>query len=283
MQGCEPSAKYGQGFSFRTDDQTIISGRVVGSDGEAFLFLHGFPDFWASLEPLASRINPDGRNMFLDLRGFGDGAAGRPQHDYRLSSVAEDVTAAIDWLGLDNVTFVGHDWGAAVGWLLWMKDPAGIARYFLLSSPNPYAFFEAMQDPRQWEMSAYARDLALARNDTVIDVAELARWSDDPDHRLALEVALARSSIPARFGYYAQNYPHSRKAPDIPAVKGRKPISLVYGRDDPYIASRSYELSRSYTNDNCRIRGIDGGHFIHFKNADDVANIFLEWIKDHDS
>lgn len=259
-----------------------MSGRVFGSDGPVVFFLHGFPDFWASLEHLASRINPDGRNVFLDLRGFGESASGGPRHDYRLSSVASDITAAINWLGVDNVTFVGHDWGAAVGWILWMRDPATIARYFLLSSPNPYAFFEAMQDPQQWEMSAYARDLARSGDENATEIAELSRWIDDPRHRNALEEALASSSRSARSGYYTQNYPQSKQAMDVPVVKGKRPLSLVYGRDDPYIASRSYELSRSYTNKDCRIEGIAGGHFIHFNNADAVADIFLEWIKPDD-
>lgn len=257
----------------------VVSGRVFGSDGPVVLFLHGFPDFWASLERLASCINPNGRNVFLDLRGFGDSASGCPRHDYRLSSVANDIIAAIEWLGVDNVTFVGHDWGAAVGWLLWMKNPASIARYFLLSSPNPYAFFEAMRDPQQWQMSAYARELARFESDKAIEIAELARWTDDPDHRKALEEALAKSSTFARSGYYRQNYPQSKKALDVPVVKGQRPLSLVYGRDDPYIASRSYELSRSYITKDCRIHGVIGGHFIHFNNADEVADIFLEWIR----
>jgi len=266
-------------FSFRTDDQTLVSGRVFGSAGPVVLFLHGLPDFWESLERLARCINPNGRTVFLDLRGFGDSASSGPRQDYRLSSVANDITAAIDWLAVDKVTFVGHDWGAAVGWLLWMRDPATIARYFLLSSPNPYAFFEAMQDPQQWEMSAYARDLAGSESEKATEIAELARWTDDHKHRNALEEALAKSSIYARFGYYRQNYPQSKKALDVPVVKGRTPLSLVYGRDDPYIASRSYELSRSYVTKDCRIHGINGGHFIHFNNYVELANIFLEWIK----
>jgi pimeloyl-ACP methyl ester carboxylesterase len=256
----------------------VVSGRFSGSCGPVALCLHGFPDFWASLEPLASRINPNGRNVFLDLRGFGDSASRGPGHDYRLSSVANDITAAIDWLGVDKVTFVGHDWGAAVGWLLWMRNPAAIARYFLLSSPNPYAFFEAMQDPQQWEMSAYARDLARSESGEALEIAELSRWTDNPNHREALKDALSKSSPSARSGYYGQNYPQSKKAFDLPVVKGKRPLLLVYGMDDPYIASRSYELSRSFATEDCRIRGINGGHFIHFNNSDEVADIFHEWV-----
>ncbi len=42
---------------------------------------------------------------------------------YRMDELANDVIGLIDALGYEKVNLVGHDWGAAVAWVLANKHP----------------------------------------------------------------------------------------------------------------------------------------------------------------
>src|SRR3981081_4550713 len=91
----------------------------VNGDGRPVVLLHGFPDsgrLWRNqLEPLASA----GFKVIVpDLRGYG--ASGKPSgvDDYSLLLLASDVLAILDRLGVEKAHVVGHDWGAALAWVM---------------------------------------------------------------------------------------------------------------------------------------------------------------------
>ena len=77
------------------------------------LFLHGNPTssyLWRNVIP---HVQDKGRCLAPDLIGMG--ASGKPDMDYRLAEHIAYVDAFIEVLGLDNLTFVMHDWGVALG------------------------------------------------------------------------------------------------------------------------------------------------------------------------
>lgn len=86
---------------------------IEAGEGAPILFLHGNPTssyLWRNVIPL---VAPAGRCIALDLIGMG--ASDKPQIAYRFFDHARYLEAAIDQLGLDDVTLVLHDWGSALG------------------------------------------------------------------------------------------------------------------------------------------------------------------------
>src|ERR1700716_504693 len=81
--------------------------------GDPIVLLHGNPTssfLWRNVMPALSDL---GRCLAPDLIGMGQ--SGKPDIAYRFFDHARCLTAWFDVLGLDKVTLVGHDWGAALG------------------------------------------------------------------------------------------------------------------------------------------------------------------------
>lgn len=257
---------------------TRVSYRTIGDGGPVFVFLHGFPDFWESLMPLARRINPTGTSVFLDLRGCNE--AGQPDEPkaYGILAVASDAAALARALGRRHMIFVGHDWGGAVGWWLWMQGAEGYRAFVSISAPHPSALLAGMQDEEQWQASTYAREIAAGGTREGFDMTRLAEWSNDPSHRARLVAALERSSAFAMASYYAQNYPRTRDARLDGLPAGRAPFLLVYGATDPYMMADTFERSRDYGGDRVSVAAVEGGHFVHVAQTDAVSDSIKRWL-----
>ncbi|WP_428953106.1 haloalkane dehalogenase [Streptomyces sp. cg35] len=96
--------------SFMTHQET---GPGSGSgDGPAVVFLHGNPTssyLWRGVVPYVAE---QARVLAPDLIGMG--ASGKPDIGYRFADHARYLDAWLDAVGLDEVVFVGHDWGGAL-------------------------------------------------------------------------------------------------------------------------------------------------------------------------
>ena len=108
--------------------------------GVPVLLLHGFPDtadLWdAQMQPLASN---GFRAIAPDMRGRG--ASDKPARvdDYALTLIVQDVVALLDGLEIERAHVVGHDWGAAVAWLLAALHPQRVNRLIAISVGFPGA------------------------------------------------------------------------------------------------------------------------------------------------
>jgi N-formylmaleamate deformylase len=70
----------------------------------------------------------------LDVRGRGLSHSG-PDLDYRLDSLADDLSGFIAALGLSSVTVLGHSMGARIAIRAVTRNAAGIARLVLVDPP----------------------------------------------------------------------------------------------------------------------------------------------------
>ncbi|HEY8599804.1 MAG TPA: haloalkane dehalogenase [Thermomicrobiales bacterium] len=85
---------------------------LEAGSGDPILFLHGNPTsayLWRDVIP---HVAPHGRCLAVDLIGMG--RSGKPPLAYRLIEHIAYIDTFIDALGLNGITFVGHDWGVAI-------------------------------------------------------------------------------------------------------------------------------------------------------------------------
>jgi len=242
------------------------------------VFLHGIPDFWASLLPLAEKLNPSGQNIFLDLPGFNGSQSPDRLTGLRIDRVVPALQLAISRLSREPVVFVGHDWGGVFAWWLWLTRATGIDRFVTISAPHPAAFVKSMSDDVQWTMSGYARNLATMPEPIDLDLPALASWPMDAAHREALLEALQRSDPNAIAGYYRMNYPLARNYEISGVPGGCVPLLLLYGRSDPYVAETTFLGALDFANDKLEVGAIDGGHFIHLLQVPEVAAAVKKWM-----
>ncbi|MDN3517149.1 haloalkane dehalogenase [Aquisalimonas lutea] len=113
---------------------------IEAGSGAPVVFLHGNPTWsyiWRNVIPF---VAPHARCIAPDLMGMGysDPSSGG---GYRFFDHYDAIAAFIDRLGLDEVTFVGHDWGCS------------IAFHYLANHPRRVrgiAFLEGMVGSLAW-------------------------------------------------------------------------------------------------------------------------------------
>lgn len=105
-------------------------------EGDPVVLLHGWPQHWYAwrlvIPPLAVRY----RVLAIDLRGFG--WTDIAWEGFEKESMADDIVAVLDELGIDRAKLVGHDWGGWIGYLLAMRRPDLVERLVALSIPPPF-------------------------------------------------------------------------------------------------------------------------------------------------
>jgi non-heme chloroperoxidase len=101
-------------------------------DGEAIVFLHGWPDSWFSFSRLLAFLPQHYRAFALDQRGFGDSE--RPAAGYGIAGLAADVRAFLDAVGIERATVVGHSFGSFVARRFALDYPERAARLVLIGS-----------------------------------------------------------------------------------------------------------------------------------------------------
>jgi len=93
---------------------------VTSGSGPAVLLLHGWPQTWYAWRRVAASL-ADYTVVMPDLRGFGNSA--KPGSGYDAATMAADLRGLLSTLQLEDVTVVGHDWGAVFGCVLAASYP----------------------------------------------------------------------------------------------------------------------------------------------------------------
>jgi pimeloyl-ACP methyl ester carboxylesterase len=119
------------------------------------LLLHGFPDsshVWRHQVP--ALVSAGLRVIAPDLRGFGESDRPGAVDDYRLRHIVADVVDLLDGLGIEKVSVVGHDFGAAVAWIFAATFPTRVERLVVMSvgNPNTHRTRSIAQRQRSWYM-----------------------------------------------------------------------------------------------------------------------------------
>lgn len=115
-------------------------------DGAPVLFVHGNPTssyLWRNVMPYVAEGR---RAIAVDLIGMGD--SDKPDIEYSFVDHYRYFSAFIDAMNLNDVTLVGHDWGATLAWEYARRNPQRVKRLAFMEGVLPPAFpapsFEAM-------------------------------------------------------------------------------------------------------------------------------------------
>jgi pimeloyl-ACP methyl ester carboxylesterase len=233
-------------------------------DGAPIVLVHGWPQHWWLWRSVLGPLAGEHRLLCPDLRGLGWTEA--PRGEIRKEQLATDLLALLDALGLDRVTFVGHDWGAFTGMLLALRAPERLDALVVLSIPHLWV---RPRDPRAPLGMAHALPLStlpaavpyvadaalrLGRVRGSYTRAERKVYTDvlrDPDRQRAsssyYRTFLLREASQLLSGAYARQ-------------RLRVPTTLVAGDRDPVI--RYADLGGANADDLVveRLSGL--GHFL---------------------
>eukprot|EP00928_Gymnodinium_smaydae_P087259 TRINITY_DN71544_c0_g1_i1.p1 TRINITY_DN71544_c0_g1~~TRINITY_DN71544_c0_g1_i1.p1 ORF type:complete len:379 (-),score=70.10 TRINITY_DN71544_c0_g1_i1:35-1138(-) len=102
----------------------------------AVLLMHGWPESWYSWRHQLKALDKAGyRAIAPDMRGYGGTSAPVDVAEYNVYTLAADMLALLQHLGISRVALVGHDHGANLGWKLALLHPNVFVCYVAMSVP----------------------------------------------------------------------------------------------------------------------------------------------------
>ena len=251
-------------------------------EGPAVVLLHGFPDthiVWR--KQIAPLMAAGYRVLAPDLRGYGGSDAPRAVSAYQLKHVAADVLAMLDQLGIVRARVVGHDWGAAIGWMLCMGAPERIEQYVALSVGHPAAFARAglMQMLRSsymmWFLVPGLAEKSLAAGDFYVmnrftsDRAQVGHWKKNlrEPGRMTAALNYYRANVPGGIGLAGQSEPV------------RVPVMGVWSSGDPALVETQMRDSTNYVAEYFRYERIDGAdHWLQVTASERLNALLLDFF-----
>jgi pimeloyl-ACP methyl ester carboxylesterase len=245
---------------------------ATAGSGPPLLMLHGWPEHWFMWRKLIPELARTHRVICPDLRGFGWSDA--PPGAYDKETLADDVVALLDALGLDSVQLVGHDWGGWTGFLVCLGHPERVERFVALSILHPWpeargvdkgvlvaaAYQLPIATPfvGQWALRAASwpieQGLRAAGGDAFDDeaVASYAERMRQPERARATS-ALYRTFLTRELPQLREGrYDHLRL---------EVPTRLVLGADDAVVTPSALAGYEEHADDMV-VEVIEGGHFL---------------------
>jgi pimeloyl-ACP methyl ester carboxylesterase len=257
---------------------------VDEGDGPPVVLLHGFPDtalLWRHQVP--ALVGAGYRVIAPDLRGRGRTEAPARVEDYGLRNVVADVAGLLDALGLGRAHVVGHDWGAAVAWLVGALRPERVDRLAVLSVGHPSAWgrpsLEALQ--KGWYRLLFlfegvAEEL-LRRDDWYLAREMLPGYRDLNQALVELD---RPGALTAGLNWYRANLPaHRLLGPPrtLPAIQA--PTLGAWSSGDLYLTEERMLRSGEFVQGPWRYERFEGaGHWIPLDEPERLNALLLEFL-----
>lgn len=251
-----PTSSFSQNY-VESFDGTNIAYEEYGEGETTLFFVHCWmcnQDFWKNQIDIFSK---DYHVVTIDLAGHG--ASGDEREIWSIESLAKDVTAVADELGLDNIILIGHSMGGPVS--LFAADMLGDRVIGVVGVDN---FQDIEQVGTEEQVEQFTAPMEADFKNTVHSFVAYRMFPAGSDSVLVDKVAAAMSNGHKRAGIdlISELFLNSPK----PLVeKLQVPIVVIYSDHFPI----KYDVlkSASADADSIMINGV--GHFPHLEKPDD--------------
>ncbi len=248
--------------------------------GPAVLIVHGFPDHPVGFFDLAERLAEAGYRCVLPaLPGWAPSGAA-PGGDYSPQAVGRDLIAVLDELGIRRCAYIGHDWGAELGFPMVATNPERFTRMLSLAVPHPTGYRVRRSSFAELRSAWYAVYLAYATG--AADIAREPGWLEalieswSPDLRWArrdqvLTWVRKPGVLEAICAYYRSNLDSDLDPTVIPIA-----TTIIHGEDDGCIGPAAYPDFSEYFPAGVETHVLAGcGHWPHLEASRETDEIIL--------
>ena len=251
--------------------------------------MKGFPDsshLWR--HQIAALTGAGYRAIAPDLRGFGQSDMPQAASDYLIPTLMSDVTGILDTLGVERAHVVGHDWGAAIAWMLATLQPERVDRLVAISVGHPglFARLPIEQREKSWYMLLFqfegVAEQLLQADDWRL-FRELFRECGDVERHLE---DLARpGALPAALHWYRANVaPAAPLAPPLAFPPVKAPTLGIWSSGEHHLIEESMLRSAELVAGPWRYERIEGAsHWIPVDAPERLNELLLEFFAGKDA
>jgi pimeloyl-ACP methyl ester carboxylesterase len=259
--------------------------------GEPLVLLHGWPQNWWAWRRVIPALAERFRVICIDTRGSGWSSV--PSGPYDKETMADDVVAVLDEMGLDRVFMMGHDVGGYLGFLICLRSPERVEKYVALNTGHPFVRPRPTALGTMWRFWYWPINgapligpwllrhgfftTALRRWFTAdragwspADSAVFTDWLKEPDRAVASSKTyrsyLVTDSPRTLFGRYRRS------------AKLRVPTLMLHGTGDRILREPFLRGYKPFADDMTLELVPDTGHFIAEENPGLVAQRALDFF-----
>ena len=255
----------------------------VTGEGPPVLLLHGFPDtgrLWRHQVP--ALVDAGFQVIVPDQRGYGRSDKPAEVDAYGILPLGGDVLAVLDQLGIERAHVVGHDWGAAVAWVVATVAPERVERLAVLSVGHPVVFRNASLEQRQlsWYMLLFQFAGTAETWLTADGWANFRAWSRYPEaDDVIAELERDGSLTPGLNWYRANVAPHTWVEPPLELPPVVAPTMGVWSSGDIALLEHQMVASAAHVSGPWRYERLEGvGHWMQLEAPDRVNALLVDFL-----
>jgi pimeloyl-ACP methyl ester carboxylesterase len=262
--------------------------------GPPVLLLHGFPDCWRLWRHQVPALAEAGHRVIApDLRGFGGTDKPEKVEDYKMRTLVGDAVGLLDALGVDRAAVVGHDWGAALAWMVATFAPDRVSRLVAVSVGHPVSFADVDLDQKQrsWYMLWFQFPGAAERVLPEHDWAVFRRWAwngagpgQDPDCDRQVAELSRPGALTAGLNWYRANVDPATFIRSGPVRSSMPPVACptmgVWSTDDFALAEAQMTGSQRFVTGPWHYRRLEGvSHWVPVHAPQALNRLLVDFLR----
>lgn len=275
------------------DVRLQVSVTNEGGERGLALLLHGFPEVAFSWRYQIPVLAAAGYEVWApNTRGYAGSSKPPDVSSYSIDLLLDDVAALIDASGRDDVTLIGHDWGAAQAWMFAIRRVRPLRRLVIMNVPHPTCMRRELRTFRQLRKSWYglffqipwlperilgarsARAIGQSFTGMAVDKTRFPDEVTDVYREAALRPGALRSMI----NYYRAAVRGARRAAreELPDVE--TPTLMLWGLEDSALSKETTDGTDEYVTD-LTLRFLpEVSHWVQQEAPETVNAMLLTWL-----
>jgi len=256
---------------------------TMAGEGRPVLLLHGWPDSHTLWRHQVGPLVDAGYQVVApDIRGFGESDRPGGVDDSNILLLLGDLLGVLDHLGIERAHLVGHDWGAALAWVLAAFAPDRVDHLVALSVGHPSAFRAAgmLQREKSWYMLLFQFEGIAEQWLSADGYANFRAWSNHPEADDVIPMLERPGALTSSLNIYRANVaPSSLVDPPIEVPPVQAPTMGVWGADDFALTEAQMVDSASFVDGSWRYERLDGvDHWMTLEAPDAVTALLLDFL-----
>ena len=291
----DPPSPLPEKYGFRTrffdlPELRVHAAEAGPSDGPLALLLHGFPGSWYCWLRQMTALAEAGFHVIApDQRGYN---LTEKQGPYSLDTLAADMAGLVSAAGYQKAFVAGHDWGAAVAWVVAARHPDRVERLAILNVPHPavmarallgrnlrqirrswYIFFFQLPGLPEWSLSR--KDFARLR--WLMRASARRGTFSDEDLQRYRDAWAQPGALAASIGWY-RALGRSMLGRGRRRVAGivRVPTIMLWGERDAALGVELAEQSLAYLERGELLRYPKATHWLHEEEPGEIAGRLVD-------